>query len=509
MALLDSSAVRLLDYQKRWIEDRSRLKIAVKGRQEGYSFCAALEAVVRCLERKTTWIFLSKGERQSKLLMDKVASHLKAMGVMAELIDSHFMEGTLLKQLEARLSNGSVIYALPANPDTARGYSGNVTLDEFAFHQDAAKIYAALYPTVTRGYSIEVISTPNGKQGMFFELARRAGLVEGEEGDPAALWSTHRVDIYEATAQGLADMVPEAPASLPPDLLDKASLGFRDRGIQADRRMIKFVAALRAGIDDEETWLQEFCCQFVSTAENFFPPELLAACVSREASVSTPLALLAGEPGEFYLGIDIGRQHDRTVMWLDKVRPAMRHSASGEEFPTSVATARHVRTILRRPFAEQLDAARELMRAEKDDGETLVRRACIDATGIGAMLAETLQAEFGHRIEPVVFTASVKEDLAFRTKRLAEAGQIELPDDPAVRRAFSAVKKTVTASGSIRFDAARTDAGHADEFWAKSLADLAADMPTSSWRDAALVGRPLGSVFSGDFVGAADLSLVF
>jgi Terminase large subunit, T4likevirus-type, N-terminal len=175
--------IRLLPYQRRWVEDRSPLKMVVKARQIGYSFAATLQALLRCLERKTTWIFLSKGERQSKLLMEKVQEHIQSCGIVAQAFESSFFEGASQKQLEVRLPNGSVIYGLPSNPDTARGYSGNVTLDEFAFHADAAKIYSALFPTITRGYSLEVISTPNGQQGKFFELAKAAGLV----GEPSGL----------------------------------------------------------------------------------------------------------------------------------------------------------------------------------------------------------------------------------------------------------------------------------------------------------------------------------
>ena len=143
------------------------------------------------------------------------------------------------------------------------------------------------------------------------------------------------------------------------------------------------------------------------------------------------------------------------------------------------------------PFAEQLAAARELLSltvaaglSRQSDGgvkpplhggQPLVRRCCIDATGIGAHMAETLAREFGPRVEPVVFTAAVKEDLAFRTKRRMEARLTLLPDTREIRRAFSAVKKFITPSGNLRFDAVRTEAGHADEFWAKALADLAAD----------------------------------
>ena len=158
-------ALQLLPYQRRWVEDDSQLKIVVKARQIGYSFVASIRALLECLKKKTTWIFLSKGERQSRLLMEKVQEHVQSCGILARACESTYFEGTLIKQLEVRFANGSVIYGLPANPDTARGYSGNVTLDEFAFHSDADKIYSALFPTITRGYCLEVVSTPNGQQG--------------------------------------------------------------------------------------------------------------------------------------------------------------------------------------------------------------------------------------------------------------------------------------------------------------------------------------------------------
>lgn len=507
--IISSPAIRLLPYQRAWVEDDSPLKIVVKARQVGYSFAATLRAVLKCLKRRTTWIFLSKGERQSRLLMEKVQDHVRSCRVAARLAESHFFEGTDCKQLEVRFPNGSVIYGLPANPDTARGYTGNVTLDEFAFHADAEKIYAALFPTITRGYALEVISTPNGTQGKFFELAKAAGLVEGAAKDeprttnrPGALparsspraprWSPHACDIYEAVRQGL----------------------------QAD------LVLLRNGCEDDAIWQQEFCCQFVSTAENFFPPELLAPCLRAEASAETPLELLGREGaaagfrlpdvGEtaaanaagsrhqtpapcFYLGIDIGRHRDRTVFWLDEVRPlaaseylrersegsgnsgdahAASHRNPGmpEADPVeSVAVARVVKVLAEAPFEEQLAYARRLLSLRGPEGEYLVRRACVDATGLGAMLGEMLEREFAPRVEAVTFTAAVKEDLAFRTKRRIEQRLSLLPDTREVRRAFAAVKKFTTPSGNLRFDAARTDAGHADEFWAKALADLAAD----------------------------------
>src|SRR5579863_4641305 len=78
-----SEIVSLLPYQRRWIEDNSPLKIVVKARQIGYSFAATLRVVFECLKRKTTWILLSKGERQSRLLMEKVQEHIQSCGIVA------------------------------------------------------------------------------------------------------------------------------------------------------------------------------------------------------------------------------------------------------------------------------------------------------------------------------------------------------------------------------------------------------------------------------------------
>ena len=511
-------ALQLLPYQRRWVEDHSALKIVVKARQIGYSFAASIRALLECLKRRTTWIFLSKGERQSRLLMEKVQEHVQSCGILARACESSFFEGTLIKQLEVRFANGSVIYGLPANPDTARGYSGNVTLDEFAFHSDADKIYSALFPSITRGFCLEIISTPNGQQGKFYEIAKAAGLVEEGVGKDSPtpysplptppLWSGHRVDIYEAIRQGL------------------------DIDLQI----------LRAGCDDESTWQQEYCCQFISIAENFIPPALVAQCTSAEAAKDCPPQFLASAPrhdservgaarpdqigmnepplpdGEFYLGIDIGRHHDRTVFWVDQVtvgpsgaRPEAGRSTPwraptgpgavqpGEDGgraplgPTThrVAVARLVRTFSNTPFAEQLDFARQLLSLPSPDGRPLVRRACIDSTGMGAPLAESLEREFGARVEPVTFTAAVKEDMAYRVKRRMEQRLDLIPEAPEIARAFGAVKKLVTVAGNTRFDAERTDLGHADEFWAKALADLAAEQqPISHLSDGVIVSTP-------------------
>ena len=96
------------------------------------------------------------------------------------------------------------------------------------------------------------------------------------------------------------------------------------------------------------------------------------------------------------------------------------------------------------------------------------------------MLAEELAARLGERVEPIVFTAAVKEALAVRVKRLLEERRLKIPYDPAIRAALGAIKRYITPAGNIRFDAERSEAGHADHFWALALALHAAEAPTLS-----------------------------
>lgn len=448
------TALQLLPYQQQWVEDDSALKIVVKGRQTGYSFAAAFRAVLKCLEGKRTWIFLSKGERQSRLLMEKVQEHTQSCGIVASASEQTFFEGTMIKTLETRFPNGSVIYGLPANPDTARGYSGNVTLDEFAFHADAEKIYAALYPTITRGFSLEVISTPNGQQGKFFELAKEAGLTEGRPAEESSLkdrkasprgrWSGHWCDIYKAVREGL----------------------------RIDLEL------LRSGVDDE-AWRQEFCCEFLSGGSQWISPELFQQNVSSEATVC--FADRAVHPESLYAGWDIARIHDLSVIWLS-------------ELAGDVTWTRAVIEMRNLPTPEQLREARAIM--------PLVRRIEIDKSGMGLAIYEALDRDFPGRVEGVQFTQPTKEALAVLAKRRMEEAKVRLPDSDGIRQSFRSVKKTINALGQARFDAEHdTLFGHADHWWAFCLAEAAAQQPRQPAYHLAEVGALIGQPISAGMMG--------
>lgn len=182
-----SPALQLYDYQRRWVQDESRFKIAMFARQCGKTFTSTLEIVLDCLRaesqgQRRRWVILSRGERQAREAMNEgVKLHLRAMQAGFKEYETPF--DASMRSLEVELPGGSKITALPANPDTARGFSANVLLDEFAFHQDSRAIWRALFPVISKpGLKLRVISTPNGKGNKFFEL-----MTGHDDG-----WSRHR-----------------------------------------------------------------------------------------------------------------------------------------------------------------------------------------------------------------------------------------------------------------------------------------------------------------------------
>jgi phage FluMu gp28-like protein len=444
----------LRPYQLRWVNDQARFTIAVKSAQVGYSTASASWAVQGCLAvPRRTIVFLSRSERQSLELAQRAKRWVDGFhGTAADWLKARPFAGTSALQHEIRFPNGSRIIALAANPDTARGYTGDVVLDEFAFHQDSQAIFTAVYRQVSLGHYMRVLSTPNGQRGKFYDLAKRLGLDSGTEpphqpvraaGNP---WVGHWCDIFLAARDGLP---------LQPHEVQEGC--------------------------DEDTWLQEYCCQFVSQASEWIPPELFQQCVSSDADCRfsiddfrlSSIDNQQSSISNFYAGWDIARNRDLSVVWLC-------------ELVGDVTWTRGVIEMRDTPTPDQLRQARALM--------PFVRRMAIDKSGMGVVIFETLEREFPGQIEGVQFSSQKKEAMAVLGKRRMEEMKVRLPDSDTVCQAFRAVKKVVNAVGQVRFDAAHdARTGHADHWWAFCLAETAAQQPTVyHFKDmAALIGTPI------------------
>ena len=481
MASNSQPIIKLTGYQKQWVEDKSRFKIGVITRQGGKSFSTALEAVLDCLEHKTKWVMLSAGERQSKELIDKCCLHAKAARAVIKEIECEFWidKDTKFKQLELVFPNGSRIIGLPANPDTARGWSAHIVLDEFALHKDSRAIWSAMFPTVTRGYKIRMVSTFKGKSNKFYDQFFTTPTLQTYNGDVYEYkgerggWSKHLIDIYQACAMGLELRDEEGNPCEPEDL--------------------------RLAMNDDDAWQEEFECipsdevsaflthDLIATVEDAkivknpaWAEALLAAAVAnypeyRNTKAEPPLPhdVLKGVSfaGELFCGLDIGRKKDLSVLWIDQKTGGVLHTVAVIE-------------MSRQPFFVQRQVLHTVLSLPG------CRRACIDETGIGAQLSETAQDMFGAKVEGITFTQESKETMAVGLKEnFTDAGS-RIPADSTIRNSLHSVKKYATTTKHFRFDAERTDAtGHADHFWAKALATQAA----SSKTEPKPVGCPSGS----------------
>lgn len=337
-------------------------------------------------------------------------------------------------QTVVTLPGGGRIIGRPANPRTARGFSGHVKLDEFAMHVDQDEIWAAAYPTITSNprFRLDVASTPGLRtDDKFAQLCQLA-----ERGDSDFVY--RKVTIHDAIRDGL----------------------------QADAEELK------RNLADEDRWRREYLCEFVDEAGALLTYELIRACQHEGLSKTLPpdprdwdAATLGWDPGEgsLYTGVDFGRRHDLTVIWLGQMLG-------------DVLWTRALIELFRVDFTQQLDLIAQVIERMN------VRRVCLDQTGMGEAPVDLLTRRFGAgRIEGVRFTAPVKAELAEPFRARFQDRLIRIPVDPTLTEDLHSVRKTTTAAGNVRYLGERTPDGHADRFWAGALCHHAATQPRRSF----------------------------
>lgn len=406
--------VPLLPYQKRWVTDDSRFKIALKARQIGWTWCTMLSLVLKCaFEKKQKWHYLSLNEERAKDSIEYGRMHCEAMSLAVkyhiESINRQY-NGQIYKgkQMSILFPNGSKIIGLTSNPVTARGCSGNVVLDEFAHHQDSGLIWTALLPVITRGYSIKILSTPNGKQGTYYDI--------WSSGDSD--WSRHECDIYRAINDGL--------------------------DVDVD--------ALRKKFPNQDDWDQEFGCVFLDGAATWLPKDLIQSCMSRQALCTFNFS---GTERNLCIGVDMARKHDLCVVWI--------LARAGQQFVTRGVVCLH---------NEKYSTIREVI----DKIMPRAAKLGIDNGITGGQLCEELQDKWGEDLVEGVpcQSESIKGKMAVMVKDKLTERQLLIPDDSDVLNDLHAIRRYHTDRGTVSFDAPRTKHGHADRFWALGLALKAA-----------------------------------
>lgn len=435
----------LFPLQRKYVDDRSQYKIAVTTRQWGKSTCTAGETVHDSLtDPGTKWATMSAGERQSLEWLSKAKEWVEAYKLVIEDVaeDRGGLAEGLLRSSDILLNNGSRIIAIPANPLTARGYSSNINLDEFAYHEDPRAIWAAMFPATTnklagtfldrframikgestdiqRVLKVRVVSTFNGRNNKFFELWERAK----ENG-----YSAHKVTIHDAIADGMP--------------------------LDAEK--------LRAALDDPDIWAQEYECEPMDVSTVLLTYELIGKCESIEATaIISPEFWMAAPVRPLVMGIDFARKRHLSVAWTD-------------ELVGDVSQTREVLEMHNMSTPDQIDLLRPRLKK--------VQRAALDYTGPGVGMGDYLVKEFGEynpakhlfgKIELVTFSNNVKVDLFSKLRMVFEQGKTRVPVSRAIREDLHSIHRVVSSAGNVTYRAPQTEDGHADRATAKALAEHA------------------------------------
>ena len=199
------------------------------------------------------------------------------------------------------------------------------------------------------------------------------------------------------------------------------------------------------------------CMKFLADAQNYIPMELILDAESEEASKDIYSAQFSCANPDLFLGMDIGRKRDLTVIWV-------------MERVADLLITRGVWELAKVPMQAQQDTVDMIFQTWD------IQRGCFDCSGIGIQIAEFMEKKYGARAEAVTFTQQVKESLAPRTKKLFEDHKLRIPaNDPNIRSDIHSIKKSITLAGNIRFDAPRSDKGHGDRHWSLALSCHAAE----------------------------------
>lgn len=373
--------IKLDEWQEKIVNLKGNIALR-SGRQVGKSTAISVKAGEFATKNPNkTILIIAAVERQARLMFDKTLNyiyenHKNDIKKGAERPTKH----------KITLKNGSVIHCLPTGLTGygIRGYTIDLLIaDEAAFIPD--EVWAAVTPmlAVTKG-TIILLSTPFGKRGYFYECFS----------DPN--YTTFHVNSEDC---------PRIPKS------------FLD---QERKRMTKLQYA------------QEYLGEFLDELMQFFPTELINACMTEEEEPGSLLGY------SYHMGVDVARyggdENAFTIVKMkDKEHLKCVHCETTEKVAITETTSRMM-------FL---------------DNKWHFNKVYIDDGGIGGALYDYLTDKYSRWKRILIginnakrsiersskrTTTLMKEDIYGNLKRLMEQGYIKLCKDDALKLSLTSVQ---------------------------------------------------------------------
>lgn len=177
-------------YQERLVRDymRHRFNVILKARQLGISeITAAFAAWFMLFHRQKNILVMATKAATAKNIVKKVRTALKRIPkwlMLAESVSDNVMS--------IELDNGSQIKAITTSEDAGRSEALSLLIiDEAAFVRNLEELWTGLFPTVSAGGRVIVLSTPNGVGNKFHQLYTDAKNGQNDFHPTKLMWWEH------------------------------------------------------------------------------------------------------------------------------------------------------------------------------------------------------------------------------------------------------------------------------------------------------------------------------
>lgn len=426
----------LLPYQANALEvlEEHRVIAIEKSRRIGMTWGIGTAAVLKAASGRSSGgmnvYYMGYNQEMAREFIAVCGMWAKAFNMVASEVEEvifHDEEGDKdIKTYRITFASGFYIQALPSSPRSLRGMQGLVILDEAAFHDDLAEVIKAAMALLMWGGQVMIISTHDGEENAFNELITeiRAGkrrgkvlrvtfddaltdglyqricLVTGKEYsiEAEAEWREEIYAFYGDDAEEELDVVPS-----------------KGGGVFLARALIESlttdVPVIRRKFDD---------------AYVFKPEEVRQAdCLEWCEEELGPLVRKLDPSARHYFGSDIARRSDLTAFWPIELESSL------------LRRCPFVIELRNAPFDQQKQILFYLV-----THFPRFMAGKIDATGMGADMAEWAATKWGHdRIEQVNLSQAWYLENMTKFKADFEDRKLTLPSDTQIVEDHRAIKK--------------------------------------------------------------------
>jgi phage FluMu gp28-like protein len=386
----------------------------------------------------TQWVSSRDLLTAKELITDYMAKWAGAANIVAKGLDGENAQvidkEKGITAFIVQFDNGSRVLSLSSTPEAFAGKGGDVFIDEADLHENSKKVIDMAQPCTTWGGQLEVVSALKIDGGPNTPFCRLVDEAE-HQGNPRG-WNLHKTTIVDAVEQGFVEKIGEVT------------------GKNWTRK--DWLANMESQYS-KEAWRTQFLLIPSEDGGALISYELINAAEAKPCAQDTLMPMKYDKFLPMYLGMDIGRKKDLSV----------------------IICLQRLGDILWTVGYEVMEKTPYRIQEAKLGSFLEMRncyRGCIDATGKGEMLAEYAVDKFGSfRAEGIIFTNPAKARLAETLHRRFEDRRIRIPRDPIIAEDLHKIIKSTTLNNHARYEGDRDENGHSDRFWAYALANHAAE----------------------------------